>query len=564
MSGAARTAARRGESRSLPALTSDRGIALLLSAIMAGLMLVFLVMPVAAILLRSLDTQAGPGLGNFAVTFADPRFWDLLVNSLTVSLLSSTLAVSLAYLYAYALQRSNVPLKPLLRIVVMMPLFAPSLVQAQGLLLLLGRNGAFNRFLGFDLDIYGFWGVALANTLYTFPYAFLILSAALAVADARVYESATMLGARPGRIFRTVTLPATRYGIAAAVFVTFSLSVTDFGNAIVIGGNFSVLATEIYNKVIGQGQFALGAVIGVVLLAPAIVSKLLEKRISSRQQAQMTDKSVPLTTRANRMRDLVLSGYCYAVMIVFLAIPGIVATASFVKLWPYNMAFSLKHYAFDVQNGTEPLWNSVYVALATAGLGVTIATVSAIVVQKFRTPLSGPLSFLAILPSSIPGMVLGLGYVLAFNNPANPLNMMYGTLALIIFLYVYYNHAQAFLIASTSLKQISSSFDEASTMLGGGVVRTFFKVTLPLLWPTLLGVGVFFFMRAMVSLSAVIFLITPETQVAAVSVLQLADRGAVNQAAAFSMCIMAIVIACLLIVRLVLWLAGAKSVTLIR
>ena len=101
-------------------------------------------------------------------------------------------------------------------------------------------------------------------------------------------------------------------------------------------------------------------------------------------------------------------------------------------------------------------------------------------------------------------------------------------------------------------------------MLGGGVVRTFFKVTLPLLWPTLLGVGVFFFMRAMVSLSAVIFLITPETQVAAVSVLQLADRGAVNQAAAFSMCIMAIVIACLLIVRLVLWLAGAKSVTLIR
>ena len=98
-----------------------------------------------------------------------------------------------------------------------------------------------------------------------------------------------------------------------------------------------------------------------------------------------------------------------------------------------------------------------------------------------------------------------------FNNPANPLNMMYGTLALIIFLYVYYNHAQAFLIASTSLKQISSSFDEASTMLGGGVVRTFFKVTLPLLWPTLLGVGVFFFMRAMVSLSAVIFLITPET-----------------------------------------------------
>ncbi|MEP1596545.1 MAG: ABC transporter permease subunit, partial [Halieaceae bacterium] len=152
----------------------------------------------------------------------------------------------------------------------------------------------------------------------------------------------------------------------------------------------------------------------------------------------------------------------------------------------------------------------------------------------------------------------------AFNSLSNPLNFLYGTFPLIILLYIYYNHAQGYLITATSLKQISSTFDEASTMLGGSALRTLFKVTLPLLWPTLLGVGVFFFMRAMVSLSAVIFLITPQTQVAAVSVLQLADRGATNQAAAFSVCIMGIVILMLLVVRAVLWAAGARGVTLIR
>ena len=161
-------------------------------------------------------------------------------------------------------------------------------------------------------------------------------------------------------------------------------------------------------------------------------------------------------------------------------------------------------------------------------------------------------------------MVLGLGYVLAFNSMSNPLNFLYGSFPLIILLYIYYNHAQGYLITMTSLKQVSATFDEASTMLGASPVRTLIKVTLPLVWPTLLGVGVFFFMRAMVSLSAVIFLITPQTQVAAVSVLQLADRGANNQAAAFSVCIMAIVVLMLLVVRGILWLAGARGVTLIR
>ncbi|WP_186388183.1 MULTISPECIES: ABC transporter permease subunit [unclassified Stappia] len=548
----------------LPGRASDRSITLALSILAAIPILLFLLLPLTGILLRGFQTPAGFGLGNFIQTFGADRFWRLVGNSISMSLTSTLIAVGLAYFYAYALQRASIPLKPFLRIAVLTPLFAPSLVQAQGLILLLGRNGALNRFLGFDIDIYGFWGTTIANALYAFPYAYLILSAALAVADARIYESAETLGAGPARIFRDVTLPATRFGLAAAIFVVFTLVMTDFGNPMVIGGDFSVLATEVYNQVIGQAQFGLGAVIGIVLLVPAVLAKLIEKRISARQHALVTAQSKPLEVKPSRGRDIAFSVYAYVIVALILSVLAIVVLASFVRLWPYNMSFTLRHYQFDVQNGTAPLWNSVGVSLATAILGVAITGLTAIVVHKFRNPLTGPLSMLAILPAAVPGMVLGLGYVLTFNDPANPLNILYGSFALIVILSVYYNHAHAFLISSTSLKQIGPVFDEASTTLGGSTLTTLRKVTLPLLWPTLLGVGVFYFMRTMVSLSAVIFLVTPSTQLAAVSVLQLSDRGALNQAAAFSVCIMAIVVACLLIVRTILWLAGAKNVTLIR
>ena len=196
--------------RRLPKM-GDTTISLSLSVLVILALAVFFVVPVIAILWRSFDTGAGFGLGNYVAALSDPRIWELVINSLAVSGLSAICAVTLAYFYAYALQRTNVVWKSALRMVVMLPLFAPSLIQAQGLIFLLGRNGIFNRFLGFDIEIYGFWGVAIANTLYTFPYAFLILSAALAVADARLYEGAIVMGARPFKIFRTVTLASTKF-----------------------------------------------------------------------------------------------------------------------------------------------------------------------------------------------------------------------------------------------------------------------------------------------------------------------------------------------------------------
>lgn len=225
------------------------------------------------------------------------------------------------------------------------------MVQGQGLLLLLGRNGLLNRQLDLGLDVYGFPGLLVANVLYAFPYGFLILSAALAVADQRLYESAETLGAGGWRQFRDVTLPGIRYGVAAATFVIFTLVITDFGNPMVIGGNYSVLATEVYNQVIGQAQFEREAAIGLVLLVPAALAKLTEKRILKRQHALISAHSRPLVIRPSRLRDALFGAVAWTVALVIASVVGIVVAASFVTLWPYNMTPTLKHYASTSRTG---------------------------------------------------------------------------------------------------------------------------------------------------------------------------------------------------------------------
>jgi iron(III) transport system permease protein len=472
--------------------------------------------------------------------------------------------VVLAYGLAYAMHRSRMPGKNFYRLILLVPLFAPSLVQAQGLLLMLGRNGLINRTFELGIDIYGFWGIVIATVLYALPHAFLILSAALAVADARLYESATMLGASPARTFRTVTLASTKYGLMSAIFIVFTIVITDFGNPMVIGGDFSVLATEMYNEVLGQANFEHGTVIGVVLLLPAALAAFVEKGISRRRYHAIADQSRPLAVRPSPRFDGLMHAYTALVCAAVLGVVGIVVFASFVHLWPYNLAFSLRHYDFDVQQGSKPLWNSVYVSLMAAAIGMVATVAAAYLNAKFRNPGTRLLYFLAILPAAVPGTVLGLGYILAFNDPANPLNALYGTFLLLALCNVFHYHAQGFLIASTSVQQISATFDEASATLGAGFLRTMARITLPIIWPSIVSVGVFFFMRSMVTLAAVVFLFAPTTQLAAISVLLLEDRGATNQAAAFSASIMAIVVATLLAAHLLLRLLGARNVSLIR
>lgn len=546
------------------ALDADR---LTAAAVLAGVgipLVVFMLYPLASILWKSFETPGGPGLGNYVRYFGEPKVAQVIGHSLAVSIVATLLTIGLAYSFAYALERARLPGVNVFRLIALLPLFAPSLVQAMGLVFLLGRNGLVNRTFGLGLNVYGFWGIVIANVFYAFPNALLILSAALAVADARHYESARMLGASDWRIFRTVTLPTTRYGLASAVFVVFTIVITDFGNPMVIGGDYNVLATEIYNQVSGQANFEMGTVVGMILLLPAALAVMVEKAIARRQHATLAAQSVPLVVRPSRRRDLACLAYVTCVSLAILTVVVTVVAASFVRLWPYRMTPTLHHYRFDVQNGIRPLWTSIETSLLAAAIGVVVVVLAAWALHRFGGLVTRFLYFLSILPAAVPGLVLGLGYILAFNNPASPVYLVYDTVLILAICTVYHYHAQGFLIATTAVKQVSRTFDEASATLGAGYLRTLARVTLPVIWPAAVSVGVFFFMRSMVTLSALIFLYTPATQVAAVSVLLLDEAGQMSQAAAFSTCIMAVVMASLVVFQGLLRLTGVRGVSLVR
>ncbi|MEO8304365.1 MAG: ABC transporter permease subunit [Betaproteobacteria bacterium] len=553
-----------GALRRLPRPDADRLALIGLTALVVLPLIAFVVVPLFGIFRMSFATPDGFGLGNYVRYIQSPKFSKVVGNSLSVSLTTTFITVVLAYAFAFAMRRTAMPGKRIFGAVALLPLFAPSLVQALGIVFLFGRNGVVNRTFDLGIDIYGFWGIVISDVFYSFPHAYLILSAALAIADARLYESAKVLGATSARMFRDITLPSTKYGLLSATFVVFTIVITDFGNPMVIGGDFNVLATEIYNQVSGQGNFEMGAVIGMILLVPAGLAVVVEKWIMRRHQATITERSTPLQVERERLRDA--AGFVCAVTIcgLIVLIVAIVFIASFVTLWPYNLHLSLRHYRFEVQNGLAPLWTSIWVSLLAAIIGVVATVTAACVVRRLDNLAGQVLYFVSILPAAVPGMVLGLGYILAFNDPKSPLEVLYGTFLILAICNVYHYHAQGFLIATTSINQISRVFDEASTSLGGGFLRTLRSVTLPIISASIISVGVFFFVRSMVTLSAVIFLVTPMTQVAAVSVLLLDDAGNQNQAAAFSVCIMLVVAAALVLFQATLRLTGHKDVALMR
>ena len=522
-----------------------------LVAVFGVVLYLFILYPMGHLAWRSLLGNDGGfvGLDNYARYFRTPAIAASITNSLYVSAASMVMTVALAFVYAYGLTRTLMPWRGLLRVVAMLPLFAPSLVQALAFIYVFGNNGILTRLTEINVGIYGAKGIVVAEVFYCFPHALLILMAALSATDARLYDAARTLGASPLKTFLTVTLPGVRFGLVSACFVVFTLVITDFGAPKAIGGKFSVMATEIYNQVSGQQNFTMGATVSVVLLIPAVVAFFVDRLIQRRQYALVTSSSKPLEARKRPLADWGLFAYCAAIAAFIAGLYLALLVYSLVTRWPYNFAPTLKHYRFDTVGGYAPLLNSVYVAAWSALGGTVLTFAGAYVVEKCRTVASGPLYLLSILPVSIPGMVLGLAYIFAFNAAGSFLNRLYATLAILIISNVIHYFTVGFLTATTALKQMDAEFENVSASLGVPFYRTFWRVTVPIALPAIVSISMYFFLNAMVTLSAVVFLVAPGTELAAVAVLLMDDAGDTAQAAAMSVLIIAIGLA----VRLAYW-----------
>jgi iron(III) transport system permease protein len=532
-------------------LDRETALRFLLIGLFGFFLYLFVLYPMGKVLWRSLLNNDGAFIGaaNYVRYFSTPAIAASITNSLYVSLVAMVVTVCLAFVYAYALTRTLMPWRGVFRVLAMLPIFAPSLVQGIAFVYIFGNNGIWTRLTDINIGVYGAKGIIMAEVFYCFPHAMLILIAALTATDARLYDAAAALGASRLKTFATVTLPGVKYGLMSACFVVFTLVITDFGAPKVIGGKTSVMATEIYNQVIGQQNFTMGATVSVVLLVPALVAFVVDRLIQRRQYALVSSSAKPLEPRKNLLAERSLFAYCFLIAASIAAIYLIILVVSLVERWPYRLSPTLKHYAFDTIGGYSPLLNSVYVSALTAVVGTAIAFIGAYLVEKWRTRASAPLYALSLLPVSIPGMVLGLAYIFAFNVSGSLLNRLYGTLAILVISNLIHYFTVPFLTATTSLKQMDAEFENVGASMGVPFYKTFWRVTVPIALPSIIAISMYLFLNAMVTLSAVVFLVAPGTELAAVAVLLMDDAGDTAQAAAMSVLIIAVGLA----VRFVYW-----------
>ena len=521
-----------------PVAGAEEWVQRLLILLLAGWLLVTIIFPLSALFRKAAEGAEGQfiGLANFVAYFRDPALVQSLYNTLNVAFISTVITILIAFGFAYAITRSAIPFRSFFRSIALVPLLAPSLLPGLALIYLFGNQGILKDWL-FGHTIYGPIGIVMGEVFFALPHAVMIIVTALSAADQRLYEAAESLRAKPTRIFWTVTLPGCRYGLVSATFVVFTLVFTDFGVPKVIGGQYNVLATDVYRQVIGQFNFQMGAVVGFLLLAPAILSFFVDRLVQRRQVALLSARAVPYQVKRRPGIDAACFILCALVSVFVLSILGMAVFGSLIKFWPYNLSLTLGKYNLGALGtaGWDALWNSLIMAALVAALGTIVVFSGAYLVEKTKTwPWArSALHFFAMIPLAVPGLVLGLAYIFFFNAPGNPLNFIYGTMAILVVNTVGHFYTVCHLTAVTALKQVDNEFEAVSASLKVPFYKTFWRVTVPVCLPAILDIAAYFFINAMTTVSAVIFLYSSDTKLLSIAAVNTDDAG--NTAVACAM-----------------------------
>lgn len=511
----------------------------------------FLIVPLGYLGVQAFMDSSGNfvGFANFLEYMKSEALVKSLWNTIFVSGTSTIIATILAFAYAYGLRRANTPLKWLFRAIAMIPLFAPTMMHGMGLVYLFGNKGVITG-LGVDINLYGAVGIILAQIIYIFPQIFLILDIALSSTDYRLYEASKAMGINKIREFFYITIPSIKYALISSVFIAFTLCFTDFGAAKVVGGDFNVLAIDVYKQIVGQQNMPMGATVGIFLLIPAVLSFFVTQRVQKKQNSYINAKSLPYVIKSNKKRDIILSVITFLIAGAIISVILAVVVASLVKLWPYDMSLTLEHYSMKGSiDGLKPFFTSICIAFLSAGIGTIFVFIFAYLTENVKKSknLKAFSHFLSILPMALPGLVLGISYVLFFNTPEfnlggklyvlNYFNVFYGTAFLMIFCNIVHFYSVTFITATTAIKKIDKELNMVAESLGVKGFEALRNITLPLCLPAILENFMYMFVNSMVTVSALIFLYTADLKVAAISIVQLDDKGNIAKAAALAVLI---------------------------
>jgi len=556
-----------------------RGDAFVVSIIglIVALVGVFVFFPVMHILVHAFEVQGGYSLTAFFPRFFSTDIWGLrclisdrscgvAINSLFLAVMTGLGTTLLGLSFALIFTRTDFRAKKLLRVLTVIPIITPPFVIGLALILLFGRNGSVTEFaadlLGWEKTrwLYGFWGVYFAQLLSFTPIAFLVLIGVVQGVSPSMEEASQTLDADRWQTFRYVSLPLMRPGLANAFLLGFIESLADFGNPLVLGSGYSVLSTDIYFAIVGSvADPAKAAILAVALLSLTLSAFLLQRMwLGKKSYATITGKA---DSGQNAALSPVVRTLCYATALPWAALTAVVYSmivfGSFVKLWGYDHSFTFDHYIrafginFETGRFSGVAWDSYFTTLTISSIAapltalVGLATAYLLVRQNFVGKQI--FEFSTMLSFAIPGTVIGVSYIMAFNFP--PIELT-GTSIILIIVFVFRNMPVGVRGGIAAMSQLDSSLDEASITLGANSFTTVRRVILPLMGPAILAALTYSFVRAITSVSAVIFLVSAKHNMATSFIVGRVENGEFGLAIAYSAVLIVTMLAVILLLQL--------------
>lgn len=553
-----------------------------------SLVVMFVFFPVVRVLYEGfVDAERNISVGALWERFAQPKLWALswsclwggsgcgiAWNTLWLAILCAAGTTFLGLMLALIVTRSNFRGKKVLRLLTVLPIITPPFVVGLALILLFGRSGAVNDFLywAFDIQptrwIYGLPGVLLAQLFAFTPVAFLVLIGVVEGVSPQLEEASQSLHASRWQTFRTVTLPLMAPGLANAFLVGFIESIADFGNPILLGGGFGVMSTEIYFAIVGaqldQGK---AAVYSLILLSFALMAFWLQQKATAKKNfvtvSGKGDTGLPSPLPDGVRRTAYIVGLPWLALTVILY--GMSIVGAFVKTWGRDYTFTLEHFVkgFSIEqtaNGLQftgaawhSLFNTIQFSLVAAPLTAIVGILSAYLIARTTFKGQRVFEFLTLLSFAIPGTVIGVAYIFAFNVP--PIEIT-GTGLIIVLCFVFRNLPVGVRGGIAAFSQLDKSLDEASTTLGAKGATTFRRVLLPLLKPAVIGALIYGFVRSMTTVSAIIFLVSGDTDLATTYILGRVGNGDYGVAIAYSAVLILIMVIAIVLVQ---WLVGTRK-----
>ncbi len=476
-----------------------------------------------------------------------------LANTIWLGVFVSAVSTFIGFLFAYADAFLKIRFKALFNTLAILPIISPPFALSMSFIMLFGQQGFVTRtILGLkETNIYGFGGLATVQVLTFFPVAYLVLAGLLRQIDPAYEEAARNMGASRGHIFKTIVLPLVRPGIANSFLLVFIQCVADFGNAMVIGGNYNTLAAQIYMQAMGNYDMKGGTALATVLLTISVLMFVIQKY-------WVGDKSyVTVTGKPSRERELnsdplplfFVGVPCLLVSLFILVLYALIPYGSLVNLWGIDYTPTFKHYQYIIDLGVKPILDTTWLALLSMPVTGILGMVIAFLIVRKRFLGRSFIEFSSLLSMAIPGTVIGVGYVLAYNKP--PL-VLTGTATIIVLSFVFRSMPVGIRAGIASLQQIDPAIEEAAQDLGASSFKVFTSVTIPLIKSAFFSGLIYSFVRSMTAVSAVIFLVSASYSLLTVSIMSQVDGGKLGVAAAYSTVLICIVLAVTGILKLLL------------